>query len=586
MSETQTKEELDRNRRLFLKAAGLTASASAISATVGNPLAAKSAFAAPNEPDEIVDTEAFNWTPSAPSAAIVALNRMGFGPRPGDLDDFNAKGSDDVSRLNAYIEEQLDPSSITDTEFESRVVTANFYTLGKSRTELWTEYKNAPSYSERLTPLYELERLTFLRAIYSKKQFQELIWDFWINHFNVYGQDSTLGPMVVDLTENVIRPNLFGNFADLLLGTARSTAMLIYLDNYISTSAGANENYARELFELHTLGTENYYGTVSQNDVPLDENGLPMGYVDIDVYEASRALTGWSVSYNIYKGDDNTGEFLYRNEDHDRHQKTVLGLLIPPDQAAEKDGKDVITRLANHPGTARYICRKLCIRLISDTPPDEVVLGAADVFYNNRNQPDQLKRVYRYILQSDAFRTTWGGKVKRPFEVATSFFRATNFDFTFRMEHGATNNFFSYYNDGGQRLFSWSPPDGYPDFKAAWMSSAPRIYMWRLINYMVSRSTDDEDTHVTTPDVAANYYLDSIAQTPPSLRTAEEIADHWIERILGRTMDVTDRQEIIDFMSYGFNEDYDLPLNTDRDTQERLRMMIGLIGCSPDFYWK
>ena len=106
--------------------------------------------------------------------------------------------------------------------------------------------------------------------------------------------------MVVDLTENVIRPNLFGNFADLLLGTARSTAMLIYLDNYISTSAGANENYARELFELHTLGTENYYGTVSQNDVPLDENGLPMGYVDIDVYEASRALTGWSVSYNIY----------------------------------------------------------------------------------------------------------------------------------------------------------------------------------------------------------------------------------------------------------------------------------------------
>ncbi len=579
-------EKHDTNRRTFLKGAGLSVSAGVASAAIGSHLPIDTAMADPVDFATVYSEENTSWLPPKPDLSIIAYNRMGFGPRPGDLEDFDSKGSDDASRLQAFIDEQLNPDAITDTEFETRKTAANFYTLGKTRTELWTEYRNAGSYGDRLIPLYELERLTFLRAIYSKKQFKELIYDFWINHFNVFGQDGNLGAMVVDLAENVIRPELFGNFKDMLQGTAKSTAMLIYLDNYISTAAGANENYARELFELHTMGAENYYGTIQQDQVPLDENGLPLGYVDIDVYESSRAFTGWSISYSTSKGDDNSGEFLYRNEDHDRHQKTVLGLLLQADQAAEKDGLDVIDRLANHPATARFICRKLCKRLISDDPPDEVVIGAADVFYNNRAAADQLTQVYRYILESDAFRNTWGEKVKRPFEVVASFFRATQFDFTFRMDHGATGNFFSYYNDTGQRLFGWSPPDGYPDFKQAWLSSAPRVYEWRLINYMVSRGTDDVDADVVTPDVADDYYLDCISQTPPDKRTAEEIADHWILRILGRTMDVIDRQEIIDYMGYGYNEEFDLPLDTDRDTQERLRMMVGLIACAPDFYWK
>ena len=584
----EKKRSLQQHRRDFLKAAGLTATAGTVAA-VASRMPVLSAEAAPDDANgvhEAHDIDSVTWVPPTPSAAVVVLNRMGFGPRPGDIEEFNALGADDVARTNAYIEQQLYPDTIVDTEYETRLTEAAFTTLTKSRTELWTEYRRNGDYSERRRPVYELERATFLRAIYSKKQFQELISDFWFNHFNIYGIDANLGPMTVDLVESTLRPNLFGNFRTMLEGTTRNGAMLVYLDNYISTSAGANENYARELFELHTMGAENYFGTVPQNSVPKDENGLPMGYVDIDVYESSRAFTGWSLSHNIYLGDDDTGAFLYRNDEHDRHQKFVLGELIPPDQAPEKDGIDVLDRVAYHPATSRYICRKLCKRLISDTPPDDVVLGAAAVFYEKRFDANQLRHVYRYILQSDAFRTTWGKKIKRPFEVAVSFMRATNFNLTFRMDHSATGHFLSFYNDTGQRLFAWGPPDGYPDFKEAWTSSAPRVYCWRLINYMISRDTDDEDAAITTPDVHDNYYVDILGQTPASMETAEELADFWIVRILGRQMDATDRQEIIDFMAQGFNQDFELPLDTDRDTQERLRMMVALICCAPDFYWK
>lgn len=574
------------HRRDFLKGIGITATAGAISAMTADTVAAmtpKAAAAIDSTPD--YDVRVTDYVPPTPSTAVIVLNKMGFGPKPGEISQFNQRGSTNLERVTSYVEEQLDPDSIDDTEFETRFSEANFETLGKSRTELWLEHRKQ-DWSTRRQPVQELERATFLRSVYSKKQFKEFISDFWVNHFNVYGYDNGNESMIVSMVEGAIRPNLFGNFRTMLEGTARSTAMLIYLDNYRSTAAGANENYARELFELHTMGTENYFGTIAQSSVPADENGVPLGYVDVDVYESSRAFTGWSVSYNTWLGDADDGSFLYRNDDHDRHQKFILGQQIDPDQAAEKDGEDVLDLVAYHPGTARYICRKLATRLIGDDAPDSVVLGAADIFYENRFAADQLTHVYRYILMSADFRSTWGQKVKRPFEVAVSFFRATNFNLTFRMDHSATGNFFGFYNDTGQQLFGWGPPDGYPDFQEAWMSSAPRVYAWRMINYMISRGTDDEDASITTPDVGGDYYVDILGQTPSNTRTSEELADFWIERILGRTMDSADRQEVIDFMGNGFNPDYELPLDDNQSTQERLRMMVALICCAPDFYWK
>jgi uncharacterized protein (DUF1800 family) len=221
------------------------------------------------------------------------------------------------------------------------------------------------------------------------------------------------------------------------------------------------------VFELHTLGAENYLGVKRQSDVPVDPEGRPVGYVDDDVYEATRCFTGWTVANNDSGPGGNTGLFLYRDDWHDRFQKTVLGRFIPADQSAMKDGRDVLDALAEHPGTARHVCRKLCRRLISDDPPEGLVQSAADLFLAQKEAADQLKQVVRHILRSTAFRSTWGEKIKRPFEAIVSALRATNADFTIRLDDSDSNSFLWLYSNIGQDLFSWESPDGYPDVKEA-----------------------------------------------------------------------------------------------------------------------
>ena len=338
---------------------------------------------------------------------------MAFGPRPGDLEAFQALGGDDESRLETYVDQQLDPESINDEELDARL--ERYTTLTKSQTQLWAEHTRGPS-SARNQPLHETEAAVFIRAVHSKRQLREVLADFWNNHFNVFPQSGTISSVFSHYDNSVIRPNLLGNFREMLEAVATSPAMLFYLDNYLNINAGPNENYARELFELHTLGADRYLGVVRQNEVPRDEAGKPVGYVDDDVYEATRSLTGWTVN-------EDTGEFFYRTDRHDRFQKNVLGQFLPPDQPPLADGKMVLDLLASHPGTGRHIAYKLCRRLVADHPSPALVEEVAQVFTATWQAPDQLAQVTRRILLSQEFRLTWGRKVKRPFEVLTSFLR-------------------------------------------------------------------------------------------------------------------------------------------------------------------
>ena len=448
----QIKPRSSMERRQFLKDVGVAGAAAVGSAAISNP---------PSVTADTVPSNRYMRSPEnapkysrgplpLPEVGIIALNRMGFGPRPGDLDDFNALGATDEERLNNYIEQQLDPDSIDDSVYEARQASAGFTTLSKSREQLWTEYLrgNQPT----SLPMQELERLTFLRAIYSKKQLQEVLYDFWFNHFNVYGWQYAVSSMIRNY-DRIIRTHMFGNFREMLEEITRSTTMLYYLDNYTNSREGPNENFARELFELHTLGAENYYGVMPQDDVPPDPSdpNLPAGYVDEDVYEATRCFTGWTVANSSNGPGGDTGLFLYRDDWHDRFQKRVLAYSnnIPSDQAAEQDGEDVLDMVAFHPGTARYICRKLCTRLISDNPPEQLVEDTAAFFMLHKDTGNQLKRVVRFILQSEAFRTTWGEKVKRPFEIIVGVMRATEADFTIRMDHSDSNTFLAYYDNIG-----------------------------------------------------------------------------------------------------------------------------------------
>jgi uncharacterized protein (DUF1800 family) len=507
--------------------------------------------------------------PDTPAPAIVALNRMGFGPRSGDIAEFNGLGETPAERIQAHVYRQLHPWTVDDSACNARISAAGFSTINKSRQQLWADHvESGVGWSERMRPFFEVERLTFLRAVHSRRQLVEVLADFWHNHFNVYGYDYYCGPMWVHYDRDVIRGNLLGNFRHMLEDVARSTCMLYYLDNYTSSNAGPNENWARELFELHTLGAENYLGVRRQADVPLDGQGRPVGYVDDDVFEATRCFTGWSFDWD-------TGLFDYRGDWHDHFQKSILGTYIPPNQAAEKDGLDVLDAVAYHPGTARHISRKLCQRFISDDPPQNAVDAAAAVFEAAKYDGSQLLQVVNTILMSSEFLDTWGEKIKRPFDVAVNAMRAADAQFTFELGESEFDSFLWRYDQAGQPLFSWRAPDGYPDHKEDWQSAAPRVMLWRLCNWLLDVE-DDDDQHL----------LDVVGQTPSWIRSARGMADFWIDRALGQAMPLSERDEIVAFMAQGHNPDYDLPVDSDRYTRERLRAMVALIFMSPSFLWR
>ncbi|NOZ72892.1 MAG: DUF1800 domain-containing protein [Chloroflexi bacterium] len=502
--------------------------------------------------------------PTLPDIAVIALNRMAFGPRPGDFEAFQALGKTPAARLTAYVEQQLAPEDIDDQELATRLAAMNFVTLDKSLEQLWLDYV-IPDNDDRMLPLWETLAATFLKAVYSKRQLVEVLADFWHNHFNVWGWMYEVAPVFVHYDRDVIRRHMLGNFREMLEAVATSPAMLYYLDNFINSRAGPNENYARELFELHTLGAENYLGVARQRSVPGYDEGAPIGYVDDDVYEATRAFTGWRVNDNDWEeGVENTGTFLYYDRWHDRFQKTVLGRFLPADQEPMKDGRDVLDALAEHPGTGRFIARKLCRRLIADDPPEDIVQEAATVFTAQRHAPDQLSQVVRTILLSDAFKTTWGDKIKRPFEAIISTLRATDADFT------PTRDFVWIFNLGGQGLFSWTAPDGYPDTKADWSTTMSILQRWRITNAMIEGWVE-------------GVQIDPLPQTPDHLRTPSALADFWIERILHRPMAAADRQEVVDLIAQGRNPDFAL---SSEQIAERLPSMVGLILMSPDFQYR
>jgi hypothetical protein len=501
--------------------------------------------------------------PEVPNIAVIALTRMAFGASVAadDWNLFQSLGSNDDERFSAYVEQQLNPASIDDSACDAIVAGWGFTTINKSLAQLWADHAQGEAgYS---LPANEVEILTFLRAIYSKRQLQEVLADYWHNHFNVYAWNGWAAPTFVHYDRDVIRKHLFGNFRALLEDVAKSPAMLNYLDNQSNSGDKPNENYARELFELQAMGAENYFGVRSIEDPAIvDENGDRLGYIDSDVYGATTCFTGWRINTE-------TGLFQFDESRHFPYTKIVLGKVIPEFQGI-KDGQDVLDLLAYHPASARYICRRLCRRLISDNPPESVVQAAADVFIANQTAPDQLKKTVRAILLSPEFRNTWGEKIKRPFEYSVSILRALNANF-------GPNDFFWHYDSMGQPLFGWVPPNGYPDDRAAWSGTMPMLQRWRhcnsLFNWRVGGEGED----------AENYRLRPEPQTQRRYTTPSSLVDHWSRRILGRLLPSNERQIVIDFMAAGHNPDFDLP---GEEIVERLRHMVALICMSPSFQWR
>ena len=517
--------------------------------------------------------------PPLPPLSVIALNRLAYGARPGDIDAFNAlPGASPAIQLQAYVDQQLNPTAIDDSVFDARLTAANLTPLTKTLSQLWSDYyvnitvNGIANYDLRLPPVTAVRTATILRAVFSKKQLFEVLTNFWHNHFTVFGWDYDYASATfAHYDRDVIRANVLGNFRQMLEAVGASPAMLFYLNNYTNKATGPNENYARELLELHSLGAENYLGTVPASSVPLDATGRPIGYVDEDVFAVAKCFTGWRVNdSSTQSGVVNDGTFLYYPAWHDATAKTVLGHPIPASQPALKDGRDVYDLIAAHPGTGRFIARKLCRRLISDNPPQSIVDAAAAVFTAQKDAPDQLKQVVRAIILSNEFMTTWAQKVKTPIEVSMGILRATGVDFT-----TISDAFFWTFDRMGQPFFGCRTPNGYPDVKEAWSGTMSILNRWGLCNTLLGGR------------VSANgvtWSVDTVSQMPTVVQTPAVIADFWIQRILGRPMyPASSRDTIVDFISQGRNSSFKM---TTAETTDLVPRMVELIMMCPDFQWR
>ena len=449
-----------------------------ISTTAGGQASPKSkSYTAPLDHREL----------AADQQVVQVLNRLTFGPRPGDAQKVRAMGVD------KWIDLQLNPSRIDDAPFDQ--FAARYDILNQDQNQLLRQYADAQrerrmvkrdkADSAMMTRddsmavrqiglgrrqfMSQLQSERVARAVSSNRQLEEVMTDFWLNHFNVY---AAKGPpeayYLVQYERDVIRPNALGKFRDLLESVAKSPAMLFYLDNARSMAdstrprlmspqrnrfqaqqlpqrlqqvrnGGLNENYGRELLELHTVGVDG-------------------GYTQQDVINVARALTGWTINPPAMGGG-----FVFRPGMHDAGEKVVLGHKLAAGRGME-DGEDVLDIISRSPATAKFIATKLARRFISDNPPQSVVDDAAAVFLKTGGD---IREVVRTIVTSNEFysQQAFRSKVKSPFEVVVSAMRALNAqpDSTPR-----TAGAIAYL---GEPLFGHQAPNGYPETGDAWMNT-------------------------------------------------------------------------------------------------------------------
>lgn len=422
----------------------------------------------------------------APDQQVIhALNRLTFGAKPGDATRVREIG------LDKWVELQLHPERIPDADIErflSRysVLEANpnellkSYAVAQRERRLAVERgdtaarprrRDAPAAmldaaTSRRAVINQIQSARVARAVAGNRQLQEVMTDFWLNHFNVFAQKGPPQPYyLIEYERDAIRPHAMGKFRGILGAVPASPAMLFYLDNARSMGdtskprlatvnrrralprqqlgrlrqGGLNENYGRELLELHTLGVDG-------------------GYTQQDVIDVARALTGWTI-----RPPADGGGFVFRPEMHDAGEKTVLGRKLRGGRGIE-DGKEVLDIVARHPSTARYIARKLATRFVSDSPPQSLVDRAAQVFLETDGD---IREVVRSIVTSNAFYSdaAYRSKVKSPFAVVVSALRAMNAapDETARTAQAIALL--------GQPVYGHQAPNGYPETGEAWMNA-------------------------------------------------------------------------------------------------------------------
>jgi Protein of unknown function (DUF1800) len=457
---------------------------------------------------------AIPWTPLSPSD-FLALNRITFGPRVEERAHFSEIG------LQAYIEEQLAFDSIND--FDCQLQLNPFKTLEMDANELEGISNQLFEIYDREKVPNELRQATLLRQLYSKRQLYEVMVEFWSDHFNIYIEKGNCFYLKTVDDREVMRKNALGSFRDLVWASAHSPAMLVHLDNQANEKSHPNENYARELMELHTLGV----------------NG---GYTQQDVMELARCLTGWTVKEHFWLGD-----FVFKEEMHDAGTKHVLGMSIT--NSGIKEAEQVIEMLAFHPSTARFITTKLAHRFIADEPPQEIIEKAMQAFLNTHGD---IKSVLRVILLDGL--PLAQPKYKRPANFVLSALRILNVETDGAAIHDHLLRM-------GQSYFNWPTPDGYPDRSEAWQGNLmPR---WQFAFELIRDEIKGTKTGLKAlMDVSAADSLPEEVDAVSSL-------------LLGAPLASVTRDELIDSV-----------MSAGATPEETLQILVAGIIASPAFQWR
>jgi len=450
--------------------------------------------------------------------AMHLLNRVTWAVRPEDAAKIGQMGS------TAYIDWQLAYEAIPDPIVTAFLKAQPIVNLTYSQMAQLAMQKNG---DDQINAAVSWARV--YRAAFSERQLFELMVEFWTDHFNIPILDLSAEKAVDD--REVIRKHALGKFRGFLLASAQSPAMISYLNNDANVKAHPNENYAREVMELHTLGVDG-------------------GYTERDVREVARAFTGWGIR------DGQSNPFYFDNDAHDSDAKTILGHTLPAGRGIE-DVLNVLDILAMHPATARFISRKLVRRFVSDTPPQSLVDSTAQVFSTTDGD---IRQVMRHLLTSTEFMASTGQKFRRPLDFVVAMLRLT------RPKLDTPDPILEMLYTMGQSPFSWHPPNGYPDSAHAWMNTNGLLKRWNAALAFVDDSTVEMGIH---------HSFDTLI---PTASTATTLVDQAARLILGGAMMAVDRQQVL---NYVIN---DGPLTAEQLPIKRAGV-IGLLMASPYFQW-
>lgn len=476
----------------------------------------------------VVGKTGLDEAPAPPELLVHFMNRTSFGIRESELSSARGLG------YARWVDLQIDPEPLDVAPLEN-TLSGVFPTLAMSNGQLMRDY--APGSANDFVPLGELRAATMARQLYSPRQLYEVMVEFWSNHFSV---EHTDGPVRQFKTtdDRTIREHALGKFGELLNANARSPAMLYYLDNFANVRTGPNENYGRELLELHTLGV----------------NG---GYTEADVRDVARAFTGWTYTRN------SNFDFAFVLVNHDTAPKRVLGMDLPGGRGIE-DGQDVLNLLANHPSTMRNVSTKLAQRFVSDQPPASLVDKLVETW---RVTGGEIRALLRTIFFSKEFLNSQDQKVKRPAEFVISAFRATDATVEGQTWPRTVGNTL---DTLGQLPFMWPAPNGYPDVAAYWVNTNGLLNRWNTITSLLDGRLD-RGIRVNVPALIG------------SARTPEQLVQRLSERVLRRPLTAGDKAVAEQLAAAGGDVRSPLPAS---DLNTRALETLALLLCSPYFQYR